>query len=651
MRALMRRIALALAATVSLALLAAGGAQAVVLDMDASGTSVPFDSSSQAGYFGVALDPAGANNLAAADIPAVTSSGPCQDPALTADFGTFLPSNGLCWHGGHVIPANETFALTWDPDRRYWETTRDYVEQFLSDVAAGSGTLSSPYAVTGQYTDGSVRAAYKSLYGGGCIDYGNPGGYACKLGDTDGSGVGENYPANGCTVSGENQYYEFPDSSIGDAPNDICLTDAQIQDELAGSGSWDGIVKLSGLLGRVESGYTPVLVVLTPPGVEVCLDSSGQVCSANGGSPIKFCSYHSQVEINGTEVPYVVQPWTASLSQTLGCDDPEIPAISTDPLPGAQALAGDVGERLVSPLSQGQMAAITDPYLNGWFALGGQEINDNGCGPLPEAGLDSATVGSSSQNPYYLQREFNNAGVLETDPNAPNCASLVDLQPEFVVPSTVHSGDEVQFDGSDTISTLIVPNPHSTSTPPPAIAQGEGYQWSFGDGKSASGPSVTHSYTKGGTYDVTLIVTDRGGNVAKLTQQIDVTGPGTTPGRPGKGAALKAELLLMPESLKSVLGSGISMHVTVNEKAAGFITISITRGEARTAHIAGRGSSVVIGRGTVSQLKNGTASLRLRMARSVAAKLKHLRHVTLTVRLALVGTAGDHLAIDAAGRY
>ena len=122
---------------------------------------------------------------------------------------------------------------------------------------------------------------------------------------------------------------------------------------------------------------------------------------------------------------------------------------------------------------------------------------------------------------------------------------------------------------------------------------------------------------------MTLTVTDRGGNVAKLTQQIDVTGPGTTPGtRPGKGAALKAKLLLMPESLKSVLGSGISMHVTVNEKAAGFITISITRSEARTAHIAGRGSSVVIGRGTVSQLKNGTASLRLRMARGVAAKLK-----------------------------
>lgn len=46
----------------------------------------------------------------------------------------------------------------------------------------------------------------------------------------------------------------------------------------------------------------------------------------------------------------------------------------------------------------------------GWFALSGSEINDNGCVPFPN-GLDKATVGTSAQNPYLLQREFNNAGV------------------------------------------------------------------------------------------------------------------------------------------------------------------------------------------------------------------------------------------------
>jgi hypothetical protein len=636
MRALILRIVVALAASSAVALAAAGGAQAVVVDMNASGTSVPFNSQSQAGYAGVALDPTGSNDLAKAGIPVVTSSGPCQDPALTSDLGTSLPANALCWHGGSVMDANETFALTWDPDRRYWETTRDYMEQFLSDVAAGSGTLTSPYAVTGQYSDGSGHAANKSLYGGGCIDYGDPGGYTCKLGDSNGSGTGANYPANGCTPSGENQFYEFPDGSIGDAPNDVCLTDLQIRGELAGSGSFGGMVNLSGILRRVESGYTPLVVVLTPPGVEVCLDATGDLCSANGSSTVRFCSYHSEVDVDGTEVPYVVQPWTASLYQSTGCDDPEITPIPTDPLPDAITLAQDVGQRLVSPLSQGQIASITDPFLNSWFALDGAEVNDNGCLPLTPAGFDEETVGTSSQNPYYLQREFSNAGVLESDPNAPDCTPLVNLEPEFVAPSAVHSGDEVQFDGSASVSTLIVPK--------------QGYFWNFGDGKFAIGPSVVHSYAKGGTYDVTLAITDRGGNVAELTQVIDVTGPGGSTGS-NTGTALKAALALMPESLHSVLNAGISMHVTVNETAAGFVSISIPRSEAREAHIAGRGSSVVIGRGTVSQLKDGTASLRLHISRSVAAKLKHLRQVTLTVRLQLVGTAGDHVAIDVAGRY
>lgn len=641
MRALILRIGLALAAIVSVALAVAGGAQAVVLDMNGSGTTVPFNAHSQAGYVGVALSPNTPTQPGQANIPVVTSSAPCEDPALTPDFGNSLPDDALCWHGGGVMHANETFAVTWDPDRRYWEGTRDYLEQFLANVAAASGSYSSPYALTPQYTDGSGRAANNSLYGGGCVDFGDPGGYTCTFGDTSGSGNGHDYPANGCSVSGSDPLDLNPDGTVGTQPNDICLTDAQIQEELAGEGSWPGLIPSTGLRSRVKPGYSPLVVLLMPPGVEVCLDSSAVLCSANSDSSVQFCSYHSQVDVDGTEIPYVVVPWAPDAGASDAgtgtppevCDDPNIDPIKF-PV-DASTLATDVGERLVSPLSQAELAAVTNPNLNAWFALDGTEINDNSCTPLGE-GVDAATVNGTS---YWLQREFNNGGTLVSDPNSPECTESVTLQPSFVAPSTVDRGDEVQLDGSTTASTLDVPK--------------SGYYWTFGDGSSAYGPSVVHSYANGGTYDVTLTVTDRGGDVAKLTQAIFVTGPGATPGtQSGKHrTALKASLLLMPESLKSVLGSGISMHVTVNEAAAGFVTISITRSEARKAHIAGRGSSVVIGRGTVSRLKHGTASLRLRMARGVVAKLKHLRHVTLTVRLALVGTAGDHLAIDVAGRY
>ena len=141
---------------------------------------------------------------------------------------------------------------------------------------------------------------------------------------------------------------------------------------------------------------------------------------------------------------YVVQPWTA---QTRAATTPAFPR-GTTTCPRS-SIAIEAAERLVSPLSQGQLAAITDPALNGWYALDGSEMNDNGCVGFPKS-LDQVTVGASGQNPYCLQREFNNAGAIVSDPNAPKCAPLVDLAPTFVVPSPIDAGDVVAFDGSVT---------------------------------------------------------------------------------------------------------------------------------------------------------------------------------------------------------
>ncbi len=116
-----------------------------------------------------------------------------------------------------------------------------------------------------------------------------------------------------------------------------------------------------------------------------------------------LCSYHSQVNVGGTKVAYVVQPWTA----LTGCDEPDAPKIPEHPT--SQELAVDVGIRLVSPLSQGQLAAVVNPSLNGWFALDGSEVNDNTVASPSGTQLDSVTVGNSSTEPYLLQREFNNA--------------------------------------------------------------------------------------------------------------------------------------------------------------------------------------------------------------------------------------------------
>ena len=49
------------------------------------------------------------------------------------------------------------------------------------------------------------------------------------------------------------------------------------------------------------------------------------------------------------------------------------------------------------------------------------------------------------------------------------------------------------------------------------------YHWDFGDGETAEGKTVTHHYTAGGSFTVTLTVTDADGNETKETQTINVT--------------------------------------------------------------------------------------------------------------------------------
>ncbi|WP_164503658.1 M14 family zinc carboxypeptidase [Pleionea sediminis] len=50
------------------------------------------------------------------------------------------------------------------------------------------------------------------------------------------------------------------------------------------------------------------------------------------------------------------------------------------------------------------------------------------------------------------------------------------------------------------------------------------YQWDFGDGNSGSGQQISYEYSSGGTYSVTLIVTDAQGNSDSLSKAINVSG-------------------------------------------------------------------------------------------------------------------------------
>jgi len=78
-------------------------------------------------------------------------------------------------------------------------------------------------------------------------------------------------------------------------------------------------------------------------------------------------------------------------------------------------------------------------------------------------------------------------------------------------PSEPRVGQEIEFDGAETLISNM-----------PAGAKAVTYEWNFGDGKRARGETVTHTYTRTGTYRVTLTVTDSAGRSGSTSEDITV---------------------------------------------------------------------------------------------------------------------------------
>lgn len=122
---------------------------------------------------------------------------------------------------------------------------------------------------------------------------------------------------------------------------------------------------------------------------------------------------------------------------------------------------------------------------------------------------------SSLQNPTVVYTAPGTYGVTLTASNP--AGNDVETRTAFI---TVGSTPTANFTSSVNGSTVTFT---STSTNPP----GSGallYQWDFGDGNSSTDPNPTHTYSAGGNYNVTLIVTNLCGSNTK-TQVVNIALP------------------------------------------------------------------------------------------------------------------------------
>jgi hypothetical protein len=629
-----------------------------------------------------------------------------QPHATTLEASTFNPLSILQYGGGPVMHSNATYAIYWDPAElrpgdpgrpgKYHGDWQQLINQFLYDVGAGSGSLGSVYALTPQYTEtGGARAAYSSTFRGGYVDH-------------------TTYPADGCTD---------PEPALNE--NFACLTDQQLREEL----------KAFIAAHPLKAGLGTIFFVLTPPGVTICTDAGGPGghCSdsakadpwhAEAASPSpaetaeqesyerSFCSYHSDTSTAGGEtVLYAAIPWVAG---TLGSTNllPEgrsggdcQSGTETEQEPNQSTLGPDgyydhgLPDVLINQIAAQQIATITNPLFNGWDEpLGGNEVPDQcrdwfeappvvqGSGSSDEkthAGhFYNQTIGGGS---YYLNTEYNQAASYYDYPGL-RCELHNNLVASFTPPNPVNAGDLVTFDGNESDVTLAQ---SADATPTSQPLYRANFSWNFGDGTPVvsgpgySGPesstplyaSVVHPYQYGGSYQVTLTVTDAAGNTASVSHPVTVIGPpppSVAPAGEGSGVAGKgvsaggvqtgggligppipgpvAQAAALSRSLTQVLQRGLAVSYTVNEQVAGRFEVLLDKrtakrlkvgGPTATALPAGTPPSLLIGRALVITTKGGRSMLRIKFSSATVARLRHVRRLTLTLRL-VVHNAASH---------
>ncbi len=221
----------------------------------------------------------------------------------------------------------------------------------------------------------------------------------------------------------------------------------------------------------------------------------------------------------------------------------------------------------------------TGPYSFAWT------FNDGG-----------SASGSSVSHTFTVKGSYT-ATVTVTDMNGatasmthPVVVSAQPLSADFSFsPATVVVGNPVNFTGSAT-----------GGTPPYSFA------WNFGDGSSASGVSVLHSYSVKGSYTVTLIVTDMNGVFARASRAVAVSPQPLaadftfTPANPtaGKPVSFTATVFggTSPYAFNWAFGdgqSGTGQNPTHSFSVKGSYTVSLTVTDMNSASVSATHTIVV----------------------------------------------------------
>lgn len=268
------------------------------------------------------------------------------------------------YHRGPIMPSNTNYALYWDPSGapEYPAGYEAGINRYFEDLAHDSGGSQNTDSVLTQYGDEAGEFANYSSHFGGALADADP------------------YPANGCSAA------------------TICLTVEQLRTEIT------KYVEAHGL----PLGLTHEYFLLTPPGVESCLEAAGHTCSA-GTKHATYCSFHSYISLTAGVIIYANTPYMQGTNCDFGEEHPNNnPSDAT------------LGGGLVHEHSE----SLTDPEFTAWYYGKAKEEVADRCRTFEEETEYGPALGRASDGAkynqvidgdlyYYQQMWSNAAGACE----------------------------------------------------------------------------------------------------------------------------------------------------------------------------------------------------------------------------------------------
>jgi hypothetical protein len=626
--------------------------------------------------------------------------------------------------GNPVLPASKTYAIYWDPTDHYHSDWQGVIDSFFRNMGAASSSHASVFAVDAQYTDAANQhAAYATTFVGAYTD-------------TD------KYPTTGTCedpnpLTGESYPQKEPDQITCLTGAQV---EEELENFIAEHNLPKGMETIFYLL--TPPGVTMCLDEGKAAGhCSDYTGSVGEASYKNSFcSYHSDINPDSVAEGDGNTILYAAIPWIAGgyadghlasedrrpgyECQDGGFDPSSKPIEEKEsepiqqepnqvscPSPDGYCDTG-LADLIINQIAVEQQNVVTDPLLSSWKDPSGNEATDEcrnffaptlGGSVSASEGTLAGTLYNQSLNggSYYLNNAFNLASLKLPYPGIP-CLPGVRLEPKFTAPNPVNAGEAVGFDGMESEFTLNEGTAYTGTTPHETYAT---YTWNFGDGSpevsgyapgaaSHNSPetspcvepwlapcaaSTFHSYQYGGTYTVTLKITDTGGNTASVSKSVTVDGPlppapstsssssstastsstssssSSTTTSSGSGTAALvlpapvAAEAVSSTSLKKVTRTGLPVRYSVNEQVTGTFEVLLAAKIAKRLHLhlrqanglaAGTPPQVIVGKALLITTKGGRGSLKIHFSKKTGRRLRRRHKIPLLVWLQVRNASG-----------